>query len=114
MFGLPPDAPEVGKGMLHLLSAQGDFKSTRSGLQEIVEDTGRILILYPDFHCELRCFARNYSLLDKQRELCGPHVTTCYSADCTYIAGFGIAESCSSAVKGSRICRAHTAYSQVL
>ena len=36
-----------------VLSSQDDFKSTRSRLQEIVEDAGHIFILYPKFHCEL-------------------------------------------------------------
>ena len=35
-----------------LLSAQ-DFKSTRSRLQEIIEDAGHTPTLYPKFHCEL-------------------------------------------------------------
>ena len=64
-----------------VLYAQEDSKSTRSRLQEIVEDAGHIFILYPKFHCELnwieyywgRCkyFARKhckYPLSGKQLE----------------------------------------------
>ena len=36
-----------------LLSAQEDFKSIRSRLQETIEGAGRIFILYPTSHCEL-------------------------------------------------------------
>ena len=36
-----------------ILSAQEDFRSARSRLQEIVEEAGRIFLLYPRFHCEL-------------------------------------------------------------
>ena len=36
-----------------ILSAQDDFRSTRSRLQEIVEDAGHIFLLYLKFHCEL-------------------------------------------------------------
>ena len=36
-----------------ILSAQDGFRSTRSCLQEIVEDAGHIFLLYPKFHCEL-------------------------------------------------------------
>ena len=36
-----------------ILSAQGDFRSTRSCLQETVEDADNIFLLYPKFHCEL-------------------------------------------------------------
>ena len=63
-----------------ILSAQDDFQSTRSRLQEIVEDTGHIFLLYPKFHCELnwieyywgscKHFARkhcNYTLAGKLR-----------------------------------------------
>ena len=35
------------------LSAQEGFKSTRPGLQEIIEDAGHIFALYPKPHCEL-------------------------------------------------------------
>ena len=33
--------------------AQDDFRSTRSHLQEIAEDSGYNFLLYPKFHCEL-------------------------------------------------------------
>ena len=36
-----------------ILSAQEDFKSTRSRLQEIVEEAGHIFLPHPKFHCEL-------------------------------------------------------------
>ena len=36
-----------------ILSAQEDFRSAGSGLQEIVEEAGHIFLLYPKFHCEL-------------------------------------------------------------
>ena len=36
-----------------ILSAQEDFRSPRSRLQEIVEEAGHIFLLYPKFHCEL-------------------------------------------------------------
>ena len=92
-----------------VLSAQEDFKSTRSRLQEIVEDAGHIFILYPKFHCELnwieyywgrrKYFARkhcNYSLSGK-----GPEFSTCTWSDrpscgnLLTIPGFRIARSCS-------------------
>ena len=36
-----------------ILSAQEDFRSARSRLQEIVEEAGHIFLLYPKSHCEL-------------------------------------------------------------
>ena len=36
-----------------ILSAQEDFRSARSHLQEIVEEAGHIFLLYPKVHCEL-------------------------------------------------------------
>ena len=36
-----------------ILSAQEDFKSAPSRLQEIVEEAGHTFLLYPKFHCEL-------------------------------------------------------------
>ena len=35
-----------------ILSAQNDFRSTHSRLQEIAEGAGHIFLLYPKFHCE--------------------------------------------------------------
>ncbi|KAA8910532.1 hypothetical protein FN846DRAFT_917608 [Sphaerosporella brunnea] len=35
------------------LSAQPDFKSQRSRIEEIVEDMGYLVMFYPKFHCEL-------------------------------------------------------------
>ena len=64
-----------------VVSARKYFKSTRSRLQEIVEDAGQIFILYPKFHDGLnwieyfwgryKYFTRkhcNYSLSGKQLE----------------------------------------------
>ena len=36
-----------------IFSAQEDFGSARSRLQEIVEEAGHIFLLYPKIHCEL-------------------------------------------------------------
>ena len=36
-----------------ILSAQENFRSARSRLQDIVEEAGHIFLLYPKFHCEL-------------------------------------------------------------
>ena len=44
---------EGGCGETTLLSAQEDFKSTRSRVQEIVEGAGHNFVLCPRSHCEL-------------------------------------------------------------
>ena len=45
----------VGKRMLCNCAfvGTGDFKSTRSRLQEIIEDASYIFVLYLELHCEL-------------------------------------------------------------
>ena len=40
-------------GATAVSSVQGDFKSSRSRLQEIVEDAGHIFIFYLKFYCEI-------------------------------------------------------------
>ena len=103
-----------------VLSSQDDFKSTRSRLQEIVEDAGHIIILYPKFHCEFnwieyywgRCkyFTRkncNYSLSGKRLEC-----STCtWVAACSLYLALGLREVVPQAlesVKGSLICKERT------
>ena len=46
-----------------ILSAQEDFRSARSRLQEIVEEAGHIFLLYPKFHFKYSTRKRcNYTL----------------------------------------------------
>ena len=80
-----------------VLSSQDDFKSTRSRLQEIVEDTGHIFILYPKFHCELnwidywghcKYFTCNYSLSGKRLEC----FTCTWVAACSLYLALGLRE----------------------
>lgn len=44
------------------MSQQPDFQGQRGRLQEEVEATGKLVIFYPKFHCELN-FIERYSFL---------------------------------------------------